>query len=54
MTTTLTPPAPATIVAARPDPATVAAAARNATKTYGSGDAAVHALHDVSVDFESE
>lgn len=29
-----------------------AASARNATKTYGSGDAAVHALHDVSVDFE--
>ncbi len=30
----------------------VAAAARNAVKTYGTGEAAVHALDDVTVDFE--
>jgi len=35
-----------------PDPTTVAAAARDAMKTYGTGDAAVHALDGVSVDFE--
>jgi putative ABC transport system ATP-binding protein len=35
-----------------PDITTVAAAARAAVKTYGSGDAAVHALDSVSVDFE--
>src|SRR6056297_1933521 len=36
---------------AGPDPAAVAAAARDAVKTYGTGDAAVHALDGVSVDF---
>jgi putative ABC transport system ATP-binding protein len=47
-------PAPAAPAAHRslPDPSTVAAAARDAVKTYGAGDAAVHALDHVSVDFE--
>jgi putative ABC transport system ATP-binding protein len=52
MTSTLTPPIAGTTIADHPDPTTVAAAARNAVKTYGTGDAAVHALDDVSVDFE--
>jgi len=52
MNTTLQlPPSAASIEAAQPAD-DVAASARNATKTYGSGDAAVHALDDVSVDFE--
>jgi len=38
--------------AAGPGPAAVAASARDAVKTYGTGDAAVHALDGVSVDFE--
>ena len=46
MTTVLTPPrAPAAF--------TVAAMARNATKVYGSGEALVRALDDVTVDFPS-
>lgn len=48
MTATL--PAPSDPTGA--DPTSVAAAARDAVKTYGTGDAAVHALADVSVDFE--
>ncbi len=52
MTTTLPAPLPPTQAALAPDPATVAAAARNAVKTYGTGDAAVHALAGVDVDFE--
>ena len=51
MTTTLTPPAPVRHHDGI-DPRHVAAAAQHATKTYGTGDAAVHALDDVSVDFE--
>lgn len=51
--TTLTPPLPSSAaLPGHPDPAVVAAAARDAVKTYGSGDAAVHALAGVSVDFE--
>jgi len=34
-----------------PDPVSVAAAARDAVKSYGTGDAIVHALDGVSVDF---
>ncbi|GAC58738.1 putative ABC transporter ATP-binding protein [Gordonia hirsuta DSM 44140 = NBRC 16056] len=34
-------------------PATVAASAQHVTKTYGSGDTTVHALRDVSIDFQS-
>ena len=46
MTTVLTPPrAPAAF--------TVAAMARNATKVYGSGEALVRALDDVTIDFPS-
>jgi putative ABC transport system ATP-binding protein len=50
MTTTLPLPAPPAPTDT-PDPSAVAAAARDAVKTYGSGDAAVHALDGVSVDF---
>ena len=32
---------------------TVAASAKNVTKTYGSGDTVVHALRDVSIDFNA-
>ncbi|MDW3214727.1 MAG: ABC transporter ATP-binding protein [Ilumatobacteraceae bacterium] len=52
MTSTLQLPAPAAPSAPAPDPARVAAAARDAVKTYGKGDAAVQALAGVSVDFE--
>ncbi len=45
----LPPLATATAPASIPD---VAASARDAVKTYGTGDAAVHALDNVSVDFE--
>ncbi|MEO8694991.1 MAG: ABC transporter ATP-binding protein [Acidimicrobiales bacterium] len=44
MTTVLTPPR-------APVATTVAAMARNATKTYGSGEALVRALDDVTVEF---
>ncbi len=37
----------------RGNPLTVAAAAVDAVKTYGKGDAAVHALDHVSVAFET-
>jgi putative ABC transport system ATP-binding protein len=46
MTTVLTPPR-------APVATTVAAMARNATKVYGSGEALVRALDDVTVDFPS-
>jgi putative ABC transport system ATP-binding protein len=46
MTTVLTPPR-------APVATTVAAMARNATKVYGSGEALVRALDDVTVDFTS-
>jgi len=46
MTTVLTPPR-------APVPTSVAAMARNATKVYGSGEALVRALDDVTIDFPS-
>ena len=52
MTTTLPLPLPAPEVASGHEPVAVAASARDAVKTYGTGDAAVHALDGVSVDFE--
>jgi putative ABC transport system ATP-binding protein len=36
-----------------PQTATAAASCRNLTKVYGSGESAVYALNDVSVDFEA-
>jgi putative ABC transport system ATP-binding protein len=47
-------PAPETTIAGDSVPAVVPAArAVGATKTYGSGDSAVHALDDIDVEFEA-
>ena len=43
---------PLAAVATPAPTADAAASARDAVKTYGTGDAAVHALDHVSVDFE--
>ena len=51
MTTTLPSPTLAAPPARITDPSAVAAAARDAVKTYGVGDTAVHALAGVSVQF---